>query len=180
MNIDGLNVLVVYASAHGATAQIADFIGDKLHESGLHAHVMPANVAPPPDDFDAVVVGVAVHNRAMQQDVTEYLHAHHQMLLSRPCWLFSVGAGTTMHGPIGTPLKHLPNEFDHERVALRPFSWRRFAGVTERPRARTTGLVGRILGISYGDHRDWAAIGTWAESIASMVLARHSVMSGSW
>ena len=57
-------VLVVYASAHGSTQEIAEYITARLAGSGLRVQAHSVVDAPDPAAFDAVVIGSAIHDRA--------------------------------------------------------------------------------------------------------------------
>jgi menaquinone-dependent protoporphyrinogen oxidase len=55
------NVLVAYASKYGATAEIAQKIGDVLREAGLPVSVLSAENVRDVSSYDAVVLGSTVY-----------------------------------------------------------------------------------------------------------------------
>lgn len=72
-----LRVLVVYASLHGSTRSIAEFLGDRLRKEGFSVvdtmSVEEARQDRPISLYDAVVLGSAVHNRAWLPVMMDYV-----------------------------------------------------------------------------------------------------------
>ncbi|WP_433566897.1 flavodoxin domain-containing protein [Nocardia sp. CA-151230] len=164
-------IAIVYATAQGSTREIAAFIGDCLTARGATVEVADAEHAPDLSRFDVVILGSAVHNRALLPALTSYVDSHRDELLARDVWLFSVGIGPALRGPIGTFFgRAVPNQIRVVRDQAGAHAYRAFAGHYERAGvslgART---MFRLLGgTRYGDLRDWPAIGTWATSIAML------------
>ncbi|MGV9665266.1 flavodoxin domain-containing protein [Nocardia niigatensis] len=162
-------IAVVYATAQGSTREIADFIGSYLTARGATVEVADAEHAPELTPFDAVVLGSAVHDRALLPEMADFVRSHRTELGSRPVWLFSVGLGPALVGPIGRRLgRAVPKKIATLRDSISPRDFHAFAGHYERAGvdlpART---IYRILGgTRYGDLRDWPAITRWADGIA--------------
>jgi menaquinone-dependent protoporphyrinogen IX oxidase len=57
-------VLVVYATKHGATAEIAEKIGQVLRQAGLRTDVLPTDRVSDLAAYKAVVLGSAVYTSA--------------------------------------------------------------------------------------------------------------------
>ena len=68
-------VLVVYATKYGATAGIAEKIGQVLQEAGLSVDVQPADQAGDPTAYQAVVLGSAVYVGRWRKEAARYLKA---------------------------------------------------------------------------------------------------------
>lgn len=163
-------VLVVYASAHGSTREVAEFIAAQLASHGLRVHAGSVGDAPHPGGFDAVVIGSAVHDRAWLTGAEEYARRFGADLTQRPTWMFSVGMAPALRGLIGRRLATaVPPRIDAIRRALRPRGYQQFAGVIQRQRmAVAARLIYRAIGGGhYGDLRDWPAIARWADAIAA-------------
>ncbi|WP_406230381.1 flavodoxin domain-containing protein [Nocardia sp. NBC_01009] len=94
-------IAVVYATEHGSTRDIAEFIGTEL--AGRDATVELADIDHAPDlsRFDTVVLGSAVHDMDFLPSAVDYVHAHRRDLDDRDVWLFSVGLGPALRGPVG-------------------------------------------------------------------------------
>jgi menaquinone-dependent protoporphyrinogen oxidase len=56
-----LRVLVAYATKYGATAEIAEKMGQVLRQAGLPADVLPADHVGDLSPYKAVVLGSAVY-----------------------------------------------------------------------------------------------------------------------
>ncbi len=163
----GTRVLVAAASRHGATAGIAQAIGQVLSEQGLTVAVIPPEDVGSLDGYGAVIIGSAVYMGHWLDPAKDLVNRFHAALADRPVWLFS-------SGPIGKPSGKLAQSMDQDPVDLpgiteasRAREHRRFAGKLDRkclslPR-RASLLVFRGLN---GDFRDWVGIRQWAEGIA--------------
>ncbi|WP_040815891.1 flavodoxin domain-containing protein [Nocardia concava] len=169
METTDTHIAVIYASAQGSTREIADFIGASLAARGATVEVADAEHAPELTHFDAIVLGSAVHNRALLPELEQFVRTHTTELRTRPVWLFSVGLGPALVGPIGRLMgRVVPKQIAAVRDSIPPRDYSAFAGHYERAgvslSART---VYRVLGgTRYGDLRDWTAITTWTNTIA--------------
>jgi menaquinone-dependent protoporphyrinogen oxidase len=174
-----MKVLVAYASRHGATRGIAERVAATLERRGLEVTLAPADSAPRPDGFDAIVIGSAAYMSHWLKEAASFVRHHRALLASRPVWLFS-------SGPLGTDLvdekgrdvieASWPAEFVEFGTAIQPRDERVFFGAYD-PDVKPVGLMERIgapfmrmksvrQAVPAGDFRDWAAIEGWAEGIA--------------
>lgn len=165
-----LSVLVSAASGHGATAEIAQAIGQALSGQGLTITVIPPGEVRAIDGYDAVIIGSAVYMGHWLGPAKELVNRFGDALAGRPVWLFS-------SGPVGKPSGKLARSMDQDPVDLPAMleatharGHRRFAGKLDRrvlslPQ-RASLLVFRGLN---GDFRDWVDIQQWAEGIAQQL-----------
>jgi menaquinone-dependent protoporphyrinogen oxidase len=169
-------VLVVYASDQGSTQDIAEFIGARLRATGVDADVRAAGEDPEVAGYDAVVLGSAVHNRALLPAAERFARRNAEALRSRPVWLCSVGIGPSLRGPLGGLMRRaIPPKIARVRDLLAPRDYHAFAGVV--PRAMFSPLSRAFLhvcGGRCGDLRDWQAIESWAAGIAQAVQHHHT------
>lgn len=84
------NLLVVYQSVDGQTERIATRLTEHLRAAGAVVTLATARMAPPPDRFDAVVVGDSIHAGQHTKELTTYLSDHATALASVPTALFQV------------------------------------------------------------------------------------------
>ncbi|RDI55229.1 flavodoxin domain-containing protein [Nocardia mexicana] len=166
-------VLVTYATARGSTAEIAESIGKRLRDNGSHVRVASVSEDLDPMLFEAVVLGSAIHNGAFLPEFTEYTERHRLALRLRPAWLFSVGMGPALRGPLGFPLRHYtPPAVAAVGRKMCALGYQPFAGVLRRPDDARTRIIVRLLGCRFGDLRDWQAIAVWADTITVWIDTR--------
>jgi menaquinone-dependent protoporphyrinogen oxidase len=175
-----VNVLVAYASRHGATQGIAERIGATLGQEGLEVTVRSVQDARDVGTYDAYVIGSAAYMGGWLGEATTFVRRHHGLLAERPVWLFS-------SGPIG-PEKvdksghdileaSMPKEFAEFSEAIQPRGTRVFFGAYD-PDAPAVGTAERLAGrffrlmpaaknaLPAGDFREWPEIEAWAREIA--------------
>ena len=159
-----MNTLIVYASRHGATAGIAERIGETLRNEGLDATVLPVSRVVDPIDADSVIVGSAVYMGRWLKEAAQFVRLHQSELAARPLWLFS-------SGPVGPKELPVAEEIAEFRKLLEIRDHRTFAGAID---AKKVSLAERLMvkavKAPYGDDRNWNDIELWAKTISAKVL----------
>jgi len=84
-----MNTLILYATKHGAAADIAQRIAEKTSGTTLH-NLAQANV-PNLADFDCIIVGSAVYAGMFRKEAKAFLAAHADVLLQKRLGLFASG-----------------------------------------------------------------------------------------
>ena len=84
-------VLVVYASRHGSTREIAERIAAKLTEEGRPAQARPVQEASGLEGYDAFVIGSATYAVHWMDEALAFVKANGAVLARQPVWLFSSG-----------------------------------------------------------------------------------------
>lgn len=160
-------VLVAYASKYGATAEIAEKIGEVLRQAGLTTDVLPANKAGDPAAYAAVVLGSAVYIVQWRKEAVKFLKDNQKLLAEVPVWLFS-------SGPMGEgdPVELLKGWRFPEKLRLviesmKPLDIAVFGGVLDMSRLNPLErfMMNRVK-VQPGDYRDWDTIASWAANIA--------------
>ena len=165
-----MNVLIAAASRNGATAEIADAIGQTLRDRGLSVTVAAPDRVGDVGDYDAFVIGSAVYAGHWLQAAIELVERISPVLGARPVWLFS-------SGPIGDSGRKLVQKMGADPVdlpALREQTnareHRMFAGKLTGEHASFPQRVSLHVFRLEGDFRDWPAIEQWAGAIADALL----------
>jgi len=160
-------VLVVHASKHGSTAEIAAAIAEGLRDAGLDVDCERAAAVGSLDGYDAVVLGSAVYAKHWQGDAKHFLRAHADELARLPFWVFS-------SGPVGDPDKTPdPSWLEPPRIIRRAeqLGVRDHVVFGGRIPAAAHGPIERAVvkntPAEYADRRDWGEIRAWARRIAS-------------
>jgi menaquinone-dependent protoporphyrinogen oxidase len=156
-----MRVLVSAGTKHGATAEIAEVIGDELRNGGHDVSVVEPAAVTNLAAYDAYVLGSAVYAGRWLGEAVDLVEANAAELSSKPVWLFS-------SGPIGAPPKPEEDPVDAEPLlsATGAREHRVFAGKIDRSQL---GLGEKAIVIALrapeGDFRDWNAIRAWAAGI---------------
>jgi menaquinone-dependent protoporphyrinogen oxidase len=176
---DEMAVLVGYASAHGSTRGIAERIAAQLGENGFAVAIRPVDEIDDVNEFDAVVVGSAIHDGAWLPEGSDFVHRHLTALATRPLWLFSVGlvgdSSSAFPGAVAAQLRALrrsPKEIAHFRKVTHALDHAEFAGAIQRDQwPRSDRVIFRGMRGRYGDHRDWDDIDAWTDEIVTGLRA---------
>ena len=163
-------VLVTYSSKHGATAGIAEKIGEVLREEGLAVDIEPVNGVSDLAPYDAVVLGSAVYVGRWRKEAAKFLRDREEELSGRPVWLFS--SGPTGEGdPVETMNGwRFPENLKDVADRIGPQDMAVFLGAINLGALNLIERAAiRKVGAPVGDFRDWDAITEWAKSIAAYV-----------
>jgi menaquinone-dependent protoporphyrinogen IX oxidase len=169
--------LVIYASGQEHAGIIANAIAVRIRSHGLRAEIGDAScgVMPPPQDYDAVVLGSPVGFGPKTRLIASYIRDHRDALAEVPAALFTISAS-------GTPRDGDLSEFLAE--LLRSTRWQpdftaAFAAGEPLPRG---GWIGRLVGYERTAElvkalgTDWASVEQFADRVATE-LAREAVIS---
>lgn len=171
-----MDVLVAYASRHGATAGIAQRIAETLTARGHQARAVEVEQVEDLAGAEAVVLGAAAYMFHWLKQALHFAERHADELRQRPLWLFSSGPlGSEQADEHGEDPRQAarPKEFDDLVARLQPRGETVFYGAYD-PQSKPIGLGERITrampaakdALPAGDFRDWEEIETWAGGIA--------------
>lgn len=159
-----MTVLVASASRHGATAEIAQAIGEVLESQGVRAEVKRMEDVDTVLPYDAFVLGSAVYMGNWLRVARDFVDEHRDVIERRPTWLFS-------SGPIGSH-PAASDEFDVTKIAeeTKARAHCLFGGRLDREHLRPIerALTG-ALHVPSGDYREWDAVTAWATAIARVL-----------
>lgn len=161
-------VLVAYGTKYGATAEIAEKIGDVLRAAGLAVDVKPPDQVGSPQSYAAVVLGSAIYMGRWRKEAETYLQMHETALAGRPIWLFSCGPlgegdPAKLAEGFGFPggLQPIADRIRARDIAL-------FHGAVDIQKLNPfERMVLKMAKAPIGDWRDWPAIAAWAAGIAA-------------
>lgn len=165
-------VLVAYATQHGATAEIAERIGEMLRRVGLAAEVLPVERVQELAAYDAIVLGSAVYAGQWRKEAAAFLTVNEDLLARRPVWLFS--SGPTGQGDAVSLMKgwRFPDAQKATIERIQPRDIVLFHGVLDMKKLNLAEkLLIKGIGAPVGDFRDWQAISAWADGIAQSLKA---------
>ncbi len=163
-------VLVVYATKYGATAEIAEKIGQVLRQAGLRTDVLPVSGVSDLTPYKAVVLGSAVYIGKWRKAAVKFLQAHEKTLTERQVWLFS--SGPTGEGdPVElTKGWRFPKALQPIIDRIRPCGIAVFHGnVNIKKLNFIEKWMLKNVQTPLGDFRDWEAITSWATAIADVL-----------
>jgi len=164
------DVLVAFASRHGATEEIARAIGSELSSAGLSVDVRPMDEVDSLQAYSACVLGSAVYMGSWMPVARQFLERHRRLLATRPTWLFS-------SGPIAEPPADGPTAFDATALlaSANARDHHLFGGkLDHRTLSARERLITRLVRAQDGDHRDWAIVAAWSAAISRALAAERS------
>ncbi|MEJ2739485.1 MAG: flavodoxin domain-containing protein [Dehalococcoidia bacterium] len=160
-------VLVVYASKYGATAEIAEKIGDVLRQKGIEVNVSPVVGAGDPASYKAVILGSAAYIGQWRKEAVKFLNANEKSLAEKPVWIFS--SGPTAEGDPIELVKgwRFPEKLKPVIDSIKPRDITVFHGVLDIDKMNFIEkfMINKVKA-PLGDFRDWDSITSWANMIA--------------
>ena len=167
-------ILVTYARRAGSTAEVAEAIGQTRRESGAQVDVRPMQAVEDLAAYRAVVAGSAIRGGKWLPEAMDFLQTHQVELARLPCATFMVCITLGMRN--GEKYREgLRDWMAEARGLTRPVSEGMFAGMLDFSKVPLTfnTLLMRLMVLvgvfPRGDHRDWAAIRAWAESLVPLL-----------
>jgi menaquinone-dependent protoporphyrinogen oxidase len=162
---DADRVLVAYGTKHGATAEIAEAIGETLRRRGLDVDVQRAGRVRAVEPYPAVVVGSAVYAGRWRSDAMRLLRR--PQLNERAVWLFSSGpVGEDTGDPAQRDRWTRPERVQKIAASIGVRDHVVFGGMVAEDAGFIRKKMARKLPPELRDRRDWTQIEAWAQAIA--------------
>jgi menaquinone-dependent protoporphyrinogen oxidase len=171
-----MKILVAYASAHGSTAEVAVFIGERLRERQFDVTVASVRDVRTLDGFDAFVLGSAIHGGMWLASMGQFLDRWRGDFGARPVYMFITCIRVLEPKGPQHAVQHYVNYPVLNALNLREV--KPFAGKLEMDAidwddrwtlaARYDGLMSP--GSFNSDFRNWNALREWADKIADSLL----------
>jgi len=154
------SILVAYATKHGSTREVADWVADALRAHGLEADVRPAAEVETLTPYDGVVLGGALYMGRLHGDARAFIRRLRDELMGVPFAAFALGPGTLEADDVARSRKQLDAAL--EKVPeIEPFAVAIFGGVVAPEKLRFP-----LNRMPASDRRDWSAIEAWATTVA--------------
>ena len=167
-------ILVTYATCTGSTRGVAEAIGKTLSEGGAEVDVLPMRDVKDLAPYRAVVVGSAIQGKLWLPEAMQFVQSHRLELACKPFAAFLVCMTLAMRN--GESYRHFVVDFlAPVRALVKPISEGLFAGaldISKVPtfRDRLMFRLSVLFGVwKEGDHRDWNAIRSWAETLRPLL-----------
>jgi menaquinone-dependent protoporphyrinogen oxidase len=167
-------ILVTYATCTGSTIGVAEAIGKTLADGGvgenhrLQVDVLPMQEVKDLAPYQAVVAGSAIQGKRWLPEAMQFIQTHRAELAHKPFAAFLVCLAMR-NGESYRP--HVAEFMAPVRALVKPLSEGLFAGALDIGKMPAFGdrikfRLSVMFGVwTEGDHRDWNAIRTWAESL---------------
>jgi menaquinone-dependent protoporphyrinogen oxidase len=170
-----MKVLVAYASKHGSTKEIAEFIGNAIEESGVPVDVYYVGAVTNLTDYDGIVIGSAVYAEQWRPEAAQFIRLRADVLAEKLVWIFS--SGPTGHGKATDLLGGFlfPEKLERYRQTIAPVDTVVFHGnldLTKLTLAELMIVIG--YGGPLGDYRQWDIIQQWADNIVTILAHRQA------
>jgi len=161
-------ILVAYATHAGSTLEIAAEIGKTLGAQGYSVDVRPIQAKPQVDNYQAVLLGSAIHHGQWLPEAEDFIKSKQQALNNMPVALFCVHIQNI--GEDETSQQNRLAYLNEIRPYLRPVAEGYFAGKFDRRGASLLlpGLLARL--VPKLDFRKWDKIRAWADSLSPLLL----------
>ena len=161
-------ILVGYSSKYGATAEIAEKIGEALRQSGLQVEVLPVKNVKDLTPYKAFIVGSALYMFQWRADAMSFLKNYWKILAERPTWIFS-------SGPMGKgdPAEQVKDQSFQKKLEpvlaqIKPRGVTVFHGALNMNKLNfLERAIMKKMPDQQGDSRDWNMINAWAKQIAA-------------
>lgn len=166
-----MKVLVAYATTHGSTGEIAEFIGGVLKERDLEVTVARVNQIQSVEGYDAFVVGSPIYGGMWLTEMSQFLEKFSDELTSKPVYFWIVCIRVLEEDGYEAAKQEYVHKPTMEKIGVKDLGI--FAGKLELESidwnerwtlsARYEGK--ELPGTHNDDYRDWNAIRAWTTNV---------------
>ena len=176
------SILILYASFHGSTAQIAEFMGEKLNIQGMSSSVKSINERIDFSLYNGIIMGAPIHRGKWMGDAIDFVNKHRLEFDHLPFACFYTCIVKAKHPPSKESLKVIESykaTLIELFPSLPPSCISSFAGMLEYDKCSffvklVLWLILRNKGIGEGDYRDWRAIESWLSETKKYIESKNN------
>ncbi|MFW5691153.1 MAG: flavodoxin domain-containing protein [Chloroflexota bacterium] len=166
-------ILVVYATLAGSTAEIAEVVAHTLRCDGIGVDLRRVNNAPASlSEYTGVVVGSAVRDGEWLPSALDFIRHYADRLARRPVAYFTV---CMILSEDTMDRRRRARQYVEPAIKLaKPTAIGLFAGSLDPARLTSTAQhSAQAQGLPVGDFRDWDRIRSWAHSLRRRLVPAH-------
>lgn len=152
-------VLIAYATKHGSTREVAEFVAGCVRRQGAEAEVRDAAQVDDLTPYGAVILGGSLYIGRWHRDAIDFLRRHRNALEGRPLAIFALGPTTSEPGDIEESQAQLDRALA-KVPEIRPDTVTVFGGVIDPSKLRFP-----LNRLEASDARNWQDILAWAAII---------------
>lgn len=168
-----MKILIPYASAHGSTAEVAQFMGTELTRQGFSVTVSSIQLLNDVAGYDAFLLGSAVHSGVWLPEMVHFVREYRTQMATKPVYLWVMCIRVLEPGGHEHVLEHYFPKHVVEQLPI--YGVRAFAGKIDQASldwSESWTMALRYDGMrtakSYsGDFRDWDDIRSWTQKVGS-------------
>jgi menaquinone-dependent protoporphyrinogen oxidase len=167
-----MKILVAYASVHGSTGEVAEFIGRVLRDYNTEVTVSDVSDVQSVDGYDVFVLGSAVHGGLWLHEMSAFTDRFAQQLAQKPSYFWITCIRALEAAGSEHALKYYVDHkalqsFDVRDVVVFSGKLQTDAITRQEQWYLAANYDGKLMpGNIKHDFRDWQAIAAWANGIA--------------
>lgn len=176
-----MKILIAYASAHGSTAEIAQFIAKTIQQSPLSYHTVATHevstlTSADLDAYDVFVLGTPIHGGAVLPEMLGFIRHNRNLLATKPVFFWMACIRVLEPGGLEHALTHyVPVDFSQAIQAIDITAFPGKLALSEVDGDERWVLSAQYDGYNHpegfnGDYRDWGVIQTWAQELSQWLI----------
>jgi menaquinone-dependent protoporphyrinogen oxidase len=171
-----MKVLIAYASGHGSTGEVAQFIGDVLKEHDIDVAVQLAGQVQTVSEYDAFIVGSPIYGGMWLTEISQFFDRFKGDLSGKPVYMWIMCIRVLEADGIEHALREYIHRPTLDEVGVKDVAV--FAGKlnlasidwNERWTLAARYDGDTLPGTRNDDFRDWDAIRTWAKHMREELM----------
>lgn len=161
-------IIVAYATKYGATAGIAEIIGEILNKAGYRTEVLSVEKVTDLKSCQAIVLGSSVYIGQWRKKAAKFLKENVAVLSEKPVWLFSCGLTGKDNPEDLKQNMNFPKKLQYLADQIKPKDITAFLGMVTMDKLNPLErMMFKKAEGSIGDFREWTLITSWANGIAN-------------
>jgi menaquinone-dependent protoporphyrinogen oxidase len=161
---DKSNILIVYATRSGSTAEVAQAIAEEFKKRGAIVDVHNAKDKPTVKGYTAVVVGSSIRFGSWLPEAIDWIKANKEYLSNVPVAFFNCGIFIVQEDP--KKQAEVEKYNNSAKAIVTPVAEANFAGKIDMNKLGFIDKnITKAIGVKDGDKRDYATIRQWAQEL---------------